>query len=118
METRAVVVDGVLRPEPAEERKYLVEPGRALLAGDTEGRLLVGCDDAEPKGGKDAPTREHVEGRPRLREQRGIAPGEHLHARAELQPGAAAGRDREADDRIGRRRTDPLGEPQRVEPVV
>ena len=49
VEARAVVVDGVLGPEPADQRERLVEPRRALLAGDAERLLLVRLDHAEPE---------------------------------------------------------------------
>ncbi len=101
---------------PADERERLVEPRGAFFARDAE-RLLFGrVGDAQSEGGEGAPTREPVEARPFLRDVHRVAPGQDLHARAELELARTAAREREPDERVGGLAGQPLGEPERVEP--
>ena len=72
------------------QRERLVEDRRAVAARDAERLLLDRVRDAEPERGERAAAREHVERRPLLGEQRRAAAGEHLHARAELDPARCA----------------------------
>src|SRR5690606_2731190 len=60
-EERALVVDGVLGPDPPEQREGLVEALRPLGALDAEGLLLGGIDLAEPEGRQEAAAGEAVE---------------------------------------------------------
>ena len=52
VEPRAVVVDRLLRPESADQRKCLVEPLRPVAALDAEGLLLLGIGYAEAECGQ------------------------------------------------------------------
>ena len=116
VEAGPVVVDRVLRPEPAHQRERFVEPRGAVLAGDAERLLLGRVHDPQAEPGEEPPAGEHVEARELLGEQRGVAAGQDLHAGSELELPGPAGGDREPDDRIGRVAAHPLREPQRVEP--
>ena len=85
VEALAVVIDLVLEPEAPDERERLLEPRRALLAGHPECLLLGGVRDAETERREQATLAEQVEARELLGEEDGVAAGEHLHARAELE---------------------------------
>ena len=84
VEPRAVVVDGVLAPQAAEQRERLVEDRGAIATRDAERLLLDRMRDAESERRERAAAGEDVERRPLLRDERGAAPREHQHARAEL----------------------------------
>ena len=116
LEVFADVVDGLLGPEPPDERQGFVEPRRPLLAVDPEHLLLHGVDHAEAERRQRPPAAEPIERGPRLGQQHRITAGKHLHAGAELELLRAAGCERQAHHRLGRRGCGALGQPQRVEP--
>ena len=111
MEPSAVVVDGVLGPEPPEQRQGFVEDLRAVTPLDPEGLLLDRVRDTEPEGRKRATVRQHVERRPLLGDERGRTAGQHRDAGAELDAPRTRGGEGQCQDRIGRRATDALGQP-------
>ena len=110
-----MVGDALLAPEAAHERQRLVEPGRALLAGDAERLLLGGLHHAEPEGRQRASAGQEVERGPLLREQEGVAAGQDLHRRAELHALRAARGERQRHHRVWDRPGRALGAPDRVE---
>ena len=106
------MIHRVLGPEPADQRQGLVEPGGPLLPRDAERLLLVGVDHAQPERGQHAPTGQPVETRELLRHQYRVAPGQHHHARPQLELGRAARRVGKSHERVERGARDPLGEPE------
>ena len=89
----------------ASSGERLVEPRRARSSRATPNACCsTRVDHAETERGEGPAAGEHVEARPLLGEQHGVAAGQHLHRRAELELRGAAGGERQRHHRVERRR--------------
>ena len=104
VEAGAVVVDDVLGPEAAHERRA---PRRTAGRGPRGRRRTPAARRARRRRartpGAPGPSESTSRLAHSLASRTGLRPGQHLHARAELQAPGPAGRDREADERVGDR---------------
>ena len=109
-------VDGFAAQVAPDEVEGCIERLAPGLPGrDGEGGPLRRIGKAEAEGDEETPARQAVEGGQLLGHHRRVAPGEHQHPGADLEPGGAGGGVGEAHDRIRRRAGGELGQPQRVE---
>jgi hypothetical protein len=103
------------RPGAAEHGERLVEDGRPFTALHAERLLLVRIGHAEPERRQQPAAGQPVDRRQLLGQHDRIAPRQHQHAHAELQPRGAARPERDRRHRVGRLAADALAEPQAVE---